>query len=297
MILNTHDLETLCRLAIKAAKSAGALIRDYSQKSIRVHNKNAGSTKASQIVTEVDFKSQELILNLLQPSITRYDLGLLTEELPDTKDRLHKDYFWCIDPLDGTLAFTESTPGYAVSIALVTKNGQPQLGVVYDPVTQTLYHAIKNKGAYKNDKTWQLPEPKHERPLQFYFNRSFKALDSFSSVLKALKKIAISLSAQGINTNTSSGAVMNACYALENTPSCYFAFPKNTEGGGSLWDYAATACIYLELGASVSDIYGVPLDLNNQESTFMHRKGVLYASQHSLSKKIQKLYQKLKAPL
>ena len=53
----------------------------------------------------------------------RYDLALLTEELEDDGSRHVKDYFWCIDPIDGTLPFTQKKPGYGVSIALVARDG------------------------------------------------------------------------------------------------------------------------------------------------------------------------------
>lgn len=294
MTLHAKDLHTLCQLAIKAAKAAGALISSYTDQPIQIHKKNAGSSAASQLVTEVDFKSQDLILKMLQPSIKTYDLAILTEEQPDYKDRLQKDYFWCIDPLDGTLAFTEGTSGYAVSIALVAKNGVPQMGVVYDPVTHTLYHAIKNQGAYKNEKQWQRPKPAPDKPLEFYFNRSFKSLKTFPKVLTALQDLALNITANGVHVNPSSGAVMNACLALENGPSCYVAFPKKTAGGGSLWDYAATASIYQEMGAVVTTIFGTPLDLNPPDTTFMNTKGVLFASDLTLSKKVQQLYAQIK---
>ena len=132
--LNSTDIDALCKLAIEAAKSAGALISSYQNKSIEVLKKNTGDSYASQVVTEVDFKSQELILNILKPSIHQFDLAILSEEIQDTKNRLKKNYFWCIDPLDGTLPFTEGLSGYAVSIALIALNGEPQIGVVYDPV-------------------------------------------------------------------------------------------------------------------------------------------------------------------
>ena len=294
MKLSSTDIDALCKLAIEAAKSAGALISSYQNKSIEVLKKNTGDSYASQVVTEVDFKSQELILNILKPSIHQFDLAILSEEIQDTKNRLKKNYFWCIDPLDGTLPFTEGLPGYAVSIALIALNGEPQIGVVYDPVEHNLYHAIKNKGAYRNNIKWHLPTPSRSENFQFYYNRSFKSLDNFEIVKQELNKIAEKKFATTLNLNQPAGAVMNACLALENTPSCYFAFPKKIESGGSLWDYAATACIYQEIGASVSDIYGNPLDLNNPDSTFMNSKGILFASNTYIRDYIQEIYAILK---
>ena len=72
---------------------------------------------------------------------------LLSEETNDDGSRFKEDFFWCIDPMDGTLPFINKQPGFSVSIALVAKDGTPNLGIVYDPSTDTLYHAIKGKGA------------------------------------------------------------------------------------------------------------------------------------------------------
>ena len=82
------------------------------------------------------------------------------------------------------------------------------------------------------------------------------------------------------------GAVINACHALESAPGCHFKFAKPQEGGGSIWDYAATACLYQEAGAWVSDAFGEPLDLNRPDSTFMNHRGAVYATDPILASKI-----------
>lgn len=60
-------------------------------------------------------------------------------------------------------------------------------------------------------------------------------------------------------------------------------------GGGSLWDFAATACIFKELGLSVSDFKGNQLKLNKDEGTFMNQDGIIYASNSNISQFIQKI--------
>ena len=99
----------------------------------------------------------------------------------------------------------------------------------------------------------------------------------------------------GLETNVQGGAVMNACWVLENPPACYFKFPKKQEGGGSSWDFAATACIYCEMGAVATDIRGNPLELNNAEATFMNRGGALYATSEELAGRITDIFNRLKA--
>ncbi|MGB0980254.1 MAG: hypothetical protein ACPGVV_12710, partial [Croceimicrobium sp.] len=54
--------------------------------------------------------------------------------------------------------------------------------------------------------------------------------------------------------------------------------PKKNLGGGSIWDYAATACLFQELGLQATNYYEKRLDLNKLENSFMNHEGVLYAN-------------------
>jgi len=283
MQLSPRDVFLLSQCAISAAYQAGQIIVEHTQDQLDVQHKIAGDSVASQVVTAVDLLCQARILQVLGPTCEAYDLALLTEETPDDRQRLDQDFFWCIDPLDGTLPFIESTPGYAVSIALVSRAGHPHLGVVYDPVTSTLYHAIKGQGAYRNGVRWHLPTASSGCELTFIADRSFGQHALFPKVIEAMHSIAQHLGYAQVKRLMQGGAAMNACWVLDNTPACYFKLPKTHVGGGSLWDYAATACLFQEIGAVVSDVAGQPLALNRADTTFMHQEGVLYASDEALA--------------
>jgi len=295
MQLTAKELMLLSQLAISAAEQAGALITQRTQQPFSVQKKKGGDQLASQVVTEVDHLSQALILQVLQPTCATYDLALLTEEAADDKQRLKKDYFWCIDPLDGTLPFTESIPGYAVSIALVSRSGIPQIGVVYDPVKQMLYSAIKGQGAFRNGQPWALPLPDvtTEKPLTLVCDRSLAQQSNYPKIIEVLEQMASQQGLAGVHVINRGGAVMNACWVIENHPACYFKFPKPQDGGGSLWDYAATACQFHELGAIACDVYGQPLDLNRADSIFMNHRGVIYAANLDQMDQIRDLYSEL----
>ncbi|MDA9260628.1 hypothetical protein N9P58_02050 [Puniceicoccaceae bacterium] len=282
MQLSAEDLIQLVGCAATAVKEAGVLIAQYDGREVLVQDKAGGESLASQVVTEVDELSQAIILRHLLPSCAAYDLALLTEEQPDDGSRLEKDAFWCIDPLDGTLPFTESIPGYAVSIALVARDGTPLIGVVYDPSTGTQYQAVQGQGALRDGEPWTLSPSSGAAPLSFISDRSIASHPQFDAALAKLQVLASELGQDGLETTLTGGAVMNALWVLEHAPACYFKFPKPQAGGGSLWDYAATACIYAELGAWCSDVAGQRLDLNRADSTFMNHRGVLVASDRSL---------------
>ena len=252
MNLTRDNLQYLEQTAVKAAQKSGELIMKYFKKDFSVQRKTTGSTLSNQVVTEVDILSQKTILSHLSHTVEEYNLGLLAEESFDDGSRLEKDFFWCIDPLDGTLQFTESREGFSVSIALVSRSGIPYIGVVYDPVKKIMLHAIKDQGVVCNEKKFNFqPDPK------------------ISDI-----------------TKVTGGAVMNACSILQNQSAYFFKKPKTQEGGGCLWDYAATACIFNELKLHVSDAYGNPLELNNADSVYMNTKGVLYADSSKIVKKI-----------
>lgn len=288
MNLSSQDLITLRDIAIEAAKQAGQLIAEYSRRKVEVKQKSGGDSLASQVVTEVDLKSQQIILDSLQPTCSLYDLALLTEESTDDRERLQKDYFWCIDPLDGTLPFTEGTPGYAVSIALVSRKSVPQIGVVYDPVEQTLYHAVRGQGAFRNQQSW-ISKAKKGTVLSVYNDRSFLIDSRYDESMGKLESLAKDLGYKSVQSHNQFGAVKNAISVLENSPAVYFKLAKPALGGGSLWDFAATVCIAKEAGAVVTDMYGKPLDLNRSDSTFMNHNGILYASDSSLAKQLRKV--------
>jgi fructose-1,6-bisphosphatase/inositol monophosphatase family enzyme len=295
MVLNTNDLNLLSQCAISAALQAGRTIQKHSKNQVEIRYKTGGTSLASQVVTEIDQLSQDIILQALAPSCHAYDLGLLTEESEDDLSRLEKDYFWCIDPLDGTLPFTESIPGYSVSIALVSRDGEPKIGVIYDPVENNLYHAVKNAGVNLNGQEW-IPNATLSTSKKYFTlisDRSFEEHKSYDKILEELQIFTRNMGFDSIKTICQGGAAMNACWVLENAPSCYFKFPKISSGGGSLWDYAATACIFSETGAVARDIRGNALDLNRQESTFMNHHGILYASNNEIAKAIMELYQKI----
>ncbi len=270
------DLTPLTDIAIEAALAAGTIIQQYMNEDVAVEKKQGGASYASQVVTAVDIACETIILTHLLPTCKAFDLALLSEETEDDGSRFKEDFFWCIDPMDGTLPFIQKQPGFSVSIALVAKDGTPCIGVVYDPSTDTLYHAIKGQGAYKNGSSWEIKHTNDQ--LSYVTDRKLKDTPRAAEIENLLAKQVEKLSLNGVQEIAGAGAVLNAIRVLENGPACMLKFPKKESGGGSIWDFAATACIYQELGLPATNFKGGRLDLNRKDSTFMNHEGVFFAN-------------------
>nr|CRH06403.1 Conserved protein of unknown function [Candidatus Magnetococcus massalia] len=255
----------LLSIAQSAAVEAGKLIKSYWQQSFEVGHK-AGSTAASSVVTEVDLLSQKLIIERLAPSMVTYGLGLLAEEEGDDGSRLERPYFWSVDPLDGTLYFSEGKPGFAVSIALIDQQGDPLLGVVYDPVSGDLYHALRGGGCFCNNQRLQQERGAEGGELQLFADRSLAQAPDYDALAKAF------------DIQMIGGAVINSLQVLLNPNACYFKYPKAATGGCAIWDLAAVALMLEEAGGMMSGFAGELLSFNDPESIYFNRSGLMVCS-------------------
>ena len=288
MIQVDLPLQQLCNTAIRAAREAGQFIQSVDRSTLQRRFKDAGSSAASQLVTEVDVRSEAIICQCLQATCEQWDIAFVGEESLHSEtdaiaQRLIKPYHWCVDPLDGTLPFMEGKPGYAVSIALVGQSGVPLIGVVYDPVDAKLIHAIKGQGAYR-DMALMRAATSGSASLTVFADASFRLHENYKHMLDTLNCCAKDSGLEGVEVIYGSGAVKNACQVLDYGAACYVKMPRFEEGGGSIWDFAATACILPEAGGWASNIYGQPLALNRPDSTFMNHQGVIYASTERIAR-------------
>ncbi|MFT6633592.1 MAG: 3'(2'), 5'-bisphosphate nucleotidase/myo-inositol-1(or 4)-monophosphatase [Bacteriovoracaceae bacterium] len=284
MLLDKNELEKLLEIAKKAALKAGEIISKDQGNSISLNRKIGGENLASCVVTEIDLKAQDIIIETLASTLEDYDLGLLAEESTDDDSRFKKDYFWCIDPLDGTLAFSRNEDGYSTSIALISKDGSPVIGVVYNPRSNSLYTAIKGQGAYK-DGSPLLANDKNTH-LTLLFDQSFLNISNHKEEMEKLKRKASELGLSGVKLHPLGGAVMNGISTIEFAPAIYYKHPKKAIGGGSLWDFAASSVIQSEAGGFNSDYHGASLDLNREDSTFMNHRGIIFSSSKKLADSI-----------
>ncbi|GLO63483.1 inositol-1-monophosphatase [Vibrio sp. MACH09] len=130
----------------EVAKQAGKLAFDYFQnrEQLKIERKN---DDGQDLVTVADRTTEDFIRNQInthypQDSIFGEESGLSGD---------NSSYTWVVDPIDGTSAFLFGLPSWCVSIALLDEQKITQIGLVYDPVHDELFHSMSGCGAYLNE--------------------------------------------------------------------------------------------------------------------------------------------------
>lgn len=132
-------------IAITAALEAGkAILEVYAAPGMQVEKKADDSP-----LTLADHRSHQII----KAAIGGLGIPVLSEEGRDIPFAVRKQWsrMWIVDPLDGTKEFVKRNGEFTVNIALV-EDGVPTLGVIFVPVTDTLYFAALERGAFKLEK-------------------------------------------------------------------------------------------------------------------------------------------------
>lgn len=130
------------RVAREAARAVGEPLRELHGQVEQIEYK----TNKADIVTEADYQSQHIISTAIANEFPKH--GIRSEEAETRHGR--SDYYWLVDPVDGSGNFAHGNPNYAVSIALIDGDEMPVVGVVYSPETDEMFHAVKGRGAYLN---------------------------------------------------------------------------------------------------------------------------------------------------
>lgn len=106
-------------------------------------------------VSYVDKTAEKMLIEGLSALLP--ESGFLAEESTVAFEK--QDWFWIIDPLDGTTNFVHGLAPYAISVALVNKN-KTVMGVVYEITHDECFYAIENEPAYLNEKIIRVSDKK-----------------------------------------------------------------------------------------------------------------------------------------
>ncbi|MDQ4120188.1 MAG: 3'(2'),5'-bisphosphate nucleotidase CysQ [Acidobacteriota bacterium] len=244
----SDELET----AIKLAHQAGLKIMNFYNTSFVVEEK-LGLDNYVEPVTEADRQASEIIVAGLKDNFA--DDGILSEELIDTSERLALKRAWIIDPIDGTYGFVKREGDFAVQIGLAVE-GESVLGVVYEPLGERLFWAVKGEGAW-------LELPAHE-PQRL----KVSAKTRFSEMIVAASRSHYNPRQQrlrkyfGFKKEIRRGSV-GVKVGLLTMRECdvYITFSARTKH----WDTCAPQIVLEEAGGRMTDLYGERIRYNTAD--------------------------------
>lgn len=237
-------MQTPLQSASEAARTAGRILLDHLGK---VQAREKGK---SDLVTDADLAAQRAIEQLLVSRFPNY--AFMGEESPEQVRqavRASGKIAWVVDPLDGTANFVHRLPGFSVSIALVEGN-QVKLGVVYDPLANTMYWATDDGPAMRDGKPVRASDcTRIEQAMACCsfppaVNRHDKTVQQFLNVLEQTQSV-----------RRLGSAALNLCLLAEGCLDTYWA------ASVKVWDVAAGYLIAKQAGAVFSAVQGEPFDL------------------------------------
>jgi len=238
MSAHLPDLEAM-------AREAGALLMRYFKQRVAIEYKGD-----VDLVTVADRASEKLLVERLQSHWPEF--GIVAEE--GTRTDQDAEYLWYVDPLDGTTNFAHGYPVFCISMALVRKDGQIEVGVLYDPTRDEMFSAERGKGASLNgspihvSKTATLAEsllgtgfPSHKRHknpnIHFYHQ--------------------LTLRSHGVRRAGS--AALDMANVASGRYDGFWEFNLNP------WDTAAGVLLVREAGGKVTRFDGTPFRLDSRE--------------------------------
>ena len=162
--MNNRYLE----VAIEATETSGHILVNYFEK---LHDFKQKNKNIRDLVTEVDILSENNIKEKIKKAFPQHTI--IGEE---TKAEKHSsDFTWYIDPLDGTVNYSQGIPICAVSVAVENKN-KVIAGAIYNPFSGELFYASIDDGAYLNGRKISVSKKKKTR--DGIYDAAFSAVSS-----------------------------------------------------------------------------------------------------------------------
>jgi myo-inositol-1(or 4)-monophosphatase len=240
------SLDRHLEVARRAAREAGRIQIAGLSQDFQVDHKGR-----YDLVTDVDRKCERTVAKILGEGFPK--IGILAEEA--TRVATDSGEVWLVDPLDGTTNYASGYPAFCTTIAL-RQAGEIVLGVVYEPLRDELFEAVRGGGALQNgdlirvSKTEELSQAllatgfPYDRCEQPHTN-----LDRFC---------ALTMRTRGVRRGGS--ASLDLCYTACGRLDGYWEIRLQP------WDVCAGALIVSEAGGRVTDLQGGSYDFSGRET-------------------------------
>lgn len=237
----------LLAVARSVALEAASLVVEARRGAVEVA---AAKSSSVDVVTQVDRDAESLIRGRLA-ELRPHD-GFFGEESGGGGGT--SGLTWVVDPIDGTVNFLYGIPHYAVSIAVVEGEADPQswralAGVVVNPATGELYSAIAGGGAHLGDRAIRVADAVALDQALVATGFAYLAATRAEQGAAVARLLPLVRDIRRVGT-----ASLDLCAVAAGRVNAYFERTLNP------WDHAAGALIAEEAGATVTGLPGARAD-------------------------------------
>jgi len=231
-------------IARRAALAGGEVLASHFRQDVTLAQ---GKGKSYDLVSAADRQAEQVVVEVIRQAFPGHDV--LGEESHDAG--VDAEHLWIVDPLDGTTNFVHRVPHFAVSVAYY-RGGEPACGVVYNPIRQERYEAVRGGGAELNDQPLRVANHANLTEsligVGFYYDRG-AMMESTLAAIRDLFQAHI----HGIRRFGT--ASLDLAQVAAGAFGAYFEFEL------SPWDFAAGRLLVEEAGGRVTTCSGDALPL------------------------------------
>ena len=217
---------------------------------IKITDFEIDSKSDNSPLTKADLHVNSYLCDFIQNTDCK---NIISEEISNLgyEERKSWQYYWMIDPIDGTKEFINKSTDYTINVALCYKK-EPIFGLVSCPATNDIYHAYKNKGAFMNGKKISISKKIDSNLKRVIASKSHMNADTTKFIDNLSKHHEIDVK--------NYGSSLKICKIAEGKADIYPRFGPTME-----WDTCAAHIILEEAGGSILDKKKLKLTYNKPD--------------------------------
>ncbi|MBL7764862.1 MAG: inositol monophosphatase [Chitinophagaceae bacterium] len=222
---------------LRAVHAGADVLKHFFEGTFEVHSKDT----LNNLVTEVDKKAEDAIIDVIKSEFPEH--FILSEEVGELSTT--SNYKWIIDPIDGTVNFAHGIPICCVSIGL-ERDGEMQMGVVFNPFMNELFFAERGKGAFLNNRKLTVSKNNQIESACLVTGFPYRWVDVGTDPIAVFERF-IRL---GLPVRRLGSAAIDLCWVAAGRFDGFWEYNLNP------WDIAAGYLIIEEAGGRISNFSG-----------------------------------------
>jgi len=256
MMIDETNWQDIHDHVVEWVLEAGVELRQAVKGQLDVNSKSS----PNDLVTNMDRQIEQFFIQKIRTSYPTHHI--VSEEGFGDKVKTTKGVLWFIDPIDGTVNFVHQKRHFAISVGIYA-DGIGKVAVIYDVMSGDMYHCVAGQGAYMNDERLDELHPKELQTSVLAISGKWlnKNIRIDPEIVRTIGRHARGMRSYGT-------AAIELAYVACGMLDGYLSMRL------SPWDVGAGLILINEVGGKATQVNGNPLQLLENTTVLVGRKGV-----------------------